>query len=235
MASVVEKITVSIRQSNSNPPTCFALPGTSGVNPSWSNVNGTITLKAMDNEHLYMDCDIDVTDSVLTNNYPVIFGCRNQDWRWSYGGGDINIPSGFKTISRDTVSVTGGDRGDFRWNIRKTNIDLGLLSDWGANVEGDNGFMWISGTGTYNMANPIYPDPYKLTVPGFVKLFDYYPFAVRKGGVWKSCNRDGGSTTIRKGGSWRDVKNSHKSDSDSQAFYRDGSSWKRTPDIGEGA
>ena len=235
MATVVEKISVSIHQSNSNPPTCFALPGNNNADASWSNVDGTITLKAMDNERLYMDVSLKITDSVLTADYPVIFGCRSSDWKWSYSGGSIDIPSRFVKIAEATISVGGDGRGSFTWNISKANIDMGPLDDWGANIEGDNGFMWISGTGTYDVDDPIYPDPYKLTVPGFVKLFDYYPFAVRKSGAWRSCNRDGGSTTIRKSGSWRDVKNSYESDSESKAFRRSGSSWNRTPAIGEGA
>lgn len=235
MPAVEEQISVSINQSNTNPPTCFALPGAIGADASWSNVNGSITLKAMDNEHLYMDCDLTITDSVLVESYPVIFGCRNEDWEWSYGSSSINIPSGFVTLATDTIVVTGSGRGDFRWPIKKTNVDLGLLSKWGANIEGDDGVMWISGTGTYNISDPIYPDPYKLVVPGFTKLFDYYPFAVRKGGEWMSCNRTGGGSFTRKGGSWRDLKNSRMDDASSDAFYRSGSSWPRTPLIGSGS
>lgn len=235
MPAVEEQVTVSINQSSSNPPTCFALPGNDGAAASWSNVNGTVTLKAMDNEHLYMDCDITITDNVIVNNYPVIFGCRPTTWSWSWGGTSVNVPSGFVQISSATVPVTGSGKGDFTWRITRSNIDLGNISDWGANVDGDDGVLYISGTGNYNVNDPIYPTPYKLVVPGFVKLLDYYPFAVRKGGGWSSCNRQGGGSYIRKGGSWRDLKNARVDSIDSDAFSRSGSSWIKTPLIGSGS
>lgn len=237
MPTVEEQVSVSINQSAGSPPTCFALPG-KNLDASWSNVNGSITLKAMDNAHLYMDISISITDNVISNEYPVIFGCRNADWEWSYGASGINIPGGFVTISTSNVIVPGTpgvNRGDFNWNISRSNVDLGPLSSWGANIQGDDGVMWISGTGTYEVTDQIYPDPYRLVVPGFIKLFDYYPFAVRKGGAWMSCNRSGGGSFIRKSGSWRDLKNSRMNDDGSNALYRSGSSWPRTPLIGSGS
>lgn len=234
MATVEEQVSVSIRQSNTDPPTCFGLPGSGGIQASWSNVNGKVTLKAMDNGRLYGDFDLSITDSVISNDYRVVFVACPRDFRWGSDAGS-SLPSGSIEVARETVTVPGtpgSDRGNFVWDIDVSNIDLGPLDDWGASIQGDDGYMWLSGTGTYHVDDPIYPDPYKLTVPGFIQLFDYYPCAVRKGGAWKSCNRSGGGFFIRKGGAWRDVKNSRQSDADSQFFERSGTSWSRTPLVG---
>lgn len=234
MPNVEEQISVRINQSNTDPPTCFGLPGSGGIQASWSNVKGTVTLKAMDNGHLYGDFSLDITDSVISNDYRVVFIACRHDFSWGSDAG-ADLPSDTVEIARTTVNVPGSPgagRGDFVWNIRKNNVDLGTLESWGASIQDDDGFMWLSGTGTYHVDDPIYPDPYRLTVPGFIQLFDYYPCAVLKGGQWKSCNRSGGGFFIRKGGAWRDVKNSRQNDADSQFFERSGSSWTRTPLVG---
>lgn len=239
MPAVMARVRATINEDAPNygtdvPATCFGLPGTGGIQASYCNVDLDIVCKAMDNGHLYLDCSGTIDQKVLPGSYPYIFGCRSSDWKW--GGNPLTPPSGYVEIKSGTVGVTAdgtaGGRGQFEFSINRTDIDMGPLDDWGASIEGDDGFIWFSGTGTYHMDDPLYPDPVRIRVPGFVQLFDYFPFAVRKNGAWKSCNRSGGSATIRKSGSWRNVKNSRQSDSNSKAFKRDGSLWKRTPEIG---
>lgn len=241
MPTVVAQVSASINQDASSnygtgvPPTCFGLPGSGGYQASYCTVNLNITCKAMDNGHLYLDCNGSITQKVIANSgYTYTFGCRNANWAW--GGNPLTPPSGYCHIQDGTVTVTAdgtpGGRGQFTINISKTDVDLGPLSDWGASITGQDGVIWFSGTGTYTVNDPIYPVPVAITVPGFIQLFDYYPFAVRKNGAWKSCNRSGGSTTIRKSGSWRDVKNSRQDSSGSQAFLRSGSAWAVAPEIG---
>lgn len=241
MPNVVAQVTASINQDASQnygtgvPPTCFGLPGAGGLQASYCTVHLNITCKAMDNGHLYLDCNGTITQKVVAaTSYTYTFGCRNADWAW--GGNPLTPPLGYRTIQDGSVNVvsdgTPGNRGQFTITINKTNIDLGPLSDWGASITGDDGVIWFSGTGTYTVNDPIYPDPVSITVPGFIQLFDYFPFAVLKSGVWKSCNRSGGGSYVRKSGSWRDLKNSN-GDSESDAHYRSGSTWIKTPKIGE--
>ena len=241
MPNVVTQVSASINQDASHnygtgvAPTCFGLPGSGTQKASYCTVHLNITCKAMDNGHLYLDCNGSITQKVVANSgYTYTFGCRNADWAW--GGNPLTPPSGYYHIQDGSVDVvadgTPGYRGQFQVDINKVNVDLGPLSDWGASITGQDGIIWFSGTGTYTVKDPIYPDPIAITVPGFVQLFDYFPFAVRKGGVWKSCNRSGGGSYIRKGGSWRDLKNSNGT-GESDAYYRSGGSWIKTPKIGE--
>lgn len=239
MPSVVRQVSANIVQSAPNygtvvAATCFGLPGSGGLRASYCNVNLTITCKAMDNGNLYLDVSGNINQKVMPSQYPYTFGCRAADWDW--GGNPLTPPAGYFHIQDGTANVvadgTAGGRGQFQIDIAKSNIDLGPLSSWGASVTGNDGIIWFSGTGTYVINDPLYPDPVPITVPGFVQLFDYYPFAVMKSGAWMSCNRTGGSTTMRSGGSWRDIKNSVTGTDDSDAYIRSGSAWNVAPEIG---
>lgn len=241
MPNVVAQVSASINQDASQnygtgvPPTCFGLPGAGGLQASYCSVNLNITCKAMDNGNLYLDCNGSITQKVVAaTDYTYTFGCRNADWAW--GGNPLTPPAGYYHIQDGSVNVvadgTPGGRGQFTININKVNVDLGPLSNWGASITGQDGVIWFSGTGTYTVNDPIYPDPVAVTVPGFIQLFDYFPFAVRKGSVWKSCNRNGGGSYIRKNGSWRELKNSNGT-GESDAYYRSSGSWIKTPKIGE--
>lgn len=108
----------------------------------------------------------------------------------------------------------------------------GLLTDFHGNDQNQDGYLYLGGTGTYSVNDPIYPDPIRITIPGFMAFLDYYPFAVRKSGQWMSCNREGGSTTIRKSGSWRDVKNVAVGEGNDNAFILSGGAWSVAPEIG---
>lgn len=243
MPNVMAQVSARIDQDAPNygtnvPATCFGLPGSGTRKASYCNVHLAITCKAMDNGHLYLDCSGTIDQKVNPNSgYTYTFGCRNADWAWE--GNPITPPAGYYHIQDGSVDVvadgTPGGRGQFQIDIAKTNIDLGLLSDWGASVTGNDGIIWFSGTGTYKLNDPLYPDPVPITVPGFVQLFDYYPFAVYKDGQWMSCNRSGGGSYIYKDNVWRDLKNSRTSDAQSDAHYYNGSAWVRTPMIGAGA
>lgn len=108
---------------------------------------------------------------------------------------------------------------------------IGQLSEFGASSSGENGVVYIGGTGTYQVTNPVYPVPVQVEVPGFVTpavVTDYYPFAIRKSGAMASANRTGGCTRIRKSGEWRDVKN-NDSGAKVQGCIRQGGAWAKAP------
>lgn len=240
MAEVMAQVSARIDQSAPNygtnvPATCFGLPGNAGLKASYCNVHLQITCKAMDNGHLYLDCSGTIDQKVVASpGYSYTFGCRSQSWSWSGGS---SRPPGYIAIQDGSVDVsadgTPGGRGQFQININKSNIDMGSLESWGASITGNDGVIWFSGTGTYEVQDPTWPVPVAITVPGFIKLFDYFPFAVRKGSAWKSCNRTGGGSYVMKSGSWRELKNSREGGSRADATFRSGGSWKTTPLTGE--
>lgn len=111
-------------------------------------------------------------------------------------------------------------------------VRIGDLTEFGGSDEGDDGYLYLGGTGTYEINDPVYPDPIRITVPGFLAFLDYYPFAIRKSGRMMSANREGGMTRVRKSGSWRDVRNVARGSGTDDGFYRKSGKWTKAPEIG---
>ena len=110
-------------------------------------------------------------------------------------------------------------------------IYVGQLSEFGASSDGKDGVVYVGGTGTYVVTNPVYPTPVQVRVPGFVTpavSVDYYPFAIRKSGAFASADRTGGYTGIRENGVWRAVKN-NDSGTKVQGYVRQGGKWVKAP------
>ena len=137
-------------------------------------------------------------------------------------------------------------RGWFIWNLYNQGVPqtidgtpaevngfryAGQLTEFGASTSDVDGLMYVSGTGTYDMTNPVYPDPVAITVPGFLEYLDYFPFAVNHDG-WASCNRAGGHTQQFANGAWVDRKNVAQGTGTNHAHYWDGGAWKLCPEIG---
>ncbi len=162
-------------------------------------------------------------------------------------GSASNAPtwaSGKTAYEASLSPLQDADYGWFKWDMGAANaLDgskpteamgykyIGNLSQFGADSSGKNGVVYIGGTGTYSVSNPVYPTPVKVTIPGFVTpavtVSEYYPFAIRKSGTMVSANRTGGSTKIRKN-SWRDVKNTDDG-SKIQGYVRQSGKWKKAP------
>lgn len=80
--------------------------------------------------------------------------------------------------------------------------------DWSEDQEEFDGYIYFCGIACYpNFTSPATAIPKKVTIPGLKRLLDYYPWAIRKGSTWKSCNRAEGYLKSREGSSWKDRKN----------------------------
>ena len=66
-----------------------------------------------------------------------------------------------------------------------------------------------------------------------MKYLGYYPWARYQDAKWKSCNRDGGSLTLRRSGEWGDVRNSERDHSVDRAHFYGGNKWNSCLEIGE--
>lgn len=232
---------VHIKQSNTNPPTCFGLPGSGGITASWSNCDFDVHVAVYDDLRVYVGIDGAVTDSVVPNNYLVMMCVDENDWRWRYEGDHLVGPD----ASWEGDIDVGSDR-SFVWNFSCGNPAsdnasgagagykyVGTLDQFHGSDESQDGYLYLSGTGSYHVDDPIYPDPVRITVPGFLRYLDYYPFAVAHGSTWASCNRSGGFTQQYAGGSWQDRKNVAAGSGDNHAWYWNGSGWAVCPEIGE--
>lgn len=164
------------------------------------------------------------------------------------GSAAASPPAGYwghgETAAQAATQAGGAAQGWFVWEFSCSDPPqtasgtpagyryCGKLTEFEASDTGDDGFIYLGGTGTYSVNDPIYPNPVKIKVPGFMRYLDYYPWAIRKSSKWMSCNRSGGSLTIRKSGSWRDVKNVEIGEGSNDAYYRSGTNWKVAPKIG---
>ena len=231
MADLVKTYTTHISQSASNPPTCFALPGAKGGNRAWMPCELDITVKVYSDYAVYMDMTGTISKStILSADYPVVMIANAKDWDWSYSGGSIVIPSGSGTIASATIYVESDKV--FTWNINSTNVYIGQLTDFGASGSGTDGVVYISGTGTYSVDTPAYPDPVGIVVPGFLEYLGYYPWARMIDATFKSCDRSGGAVQRNISGSWTMRKNTKQGTVADTVFYRTNSTWAKCPKIG---
>lgn len=238
MATQVGQIDVQVNQDagSGGNVTCFGLPG-SVANAVYCDVSTTISVRIFDDSSVQVAISGTITQNqILSSNYPVAFFVCPHDWSFGYSGSGLTYPSDCIQLASADVIVGGGGRGTFTWNINSGYHNVGHLTDYGASDTGDDGYLWASGTGTYgNLTDPIYPDPVRITVPGFMAYLDYYVGAIRKSGTMRSCNRGGGSSKIRKSGSWRDVKNVETGNGTNQGLYRHNGAWTKLPKIGASA
>ena len=139
---------------------------------------------------------------------------------------------GSANIDVDSGGSGTGETGEFVWNLDSDWKNAGHLWEFGASDTGLDGYMWVGGTGTYTLTDPVYPVPVRITVPGFLKYLGYYPWARYGDGKYKSCNRDGGSLMQVRDGAYADVRNSERDHSVDRAFYYGGGKWNSCPEIG---
>ena len=238
MTALVKTYTQAVNQAAGSPPTCFGLPGNSGGNAAWMNVALTLTVYVYDNYDVAVKATGTISKSYLfAADYPSILVVNASDWAWSYSGGSIVVPSSAGTLASDTIVVAneGSGRGTYTWNIDTGVVPCGKLQDFGGTGTGTDGILYLSGTGTYSVNDPIYPTPIAITIPGFLEYIGYFPWARMQDGVWKSCNREGGRLYRRAGGAWTDRKNTEQGSESDKVFYRTGGTWKKCPKIGVSA
>lgn len=238
MATQVGQVQTHVSQSRSNPPTLYALPG-SYAEAVYCDVELDITVRTYDDVTASMDVTGTLSAAgVLANDYPSILVVCKHDWDWVVNvGSEPSYPSDGFEVARATVHVPnrGDGRGNYVWNVSATGINLGSARDFGATTDGRDGLLWFSGTGSYYVTDPIYPDPMQIVVPGFWEIVppeDYYPCAVFNGS-FKSCDRSGGSFKMFSGSAFRDVKNKEGDPAGSKLTYFTGGAWKETPLIGD--
>lgn len=244
MANLVQEISVHVVEDSGTSsagavgnPTSVGLPGSGGQTPRYCNCDYYVDV------HVYDDLSVQmrlhgsaIAPNIIASDYPVqlVFSANNGSW--SYANGKANPPTGSRTAATATViTVPATGRGTFTWNFDSGWLDAGRLTDYGGSDESTDGYVYVSGTGTYSVSNPIYPSPVRITVPGFLRYLGYFPWERFQDGEYKSCNRSGGHLGMWNSSIWRDIRNNDRDHSVDKAHYYSGGQWVRAPKIGAGA
>ena len=181
MANLVKSYTTPISQAAGSPPTCFGLPGSQGGNAAWMNVDLTLTAAVYDDYSVAIKVTGTISKSgLLASDYPSVLVANANNWAWGYSGGSIVIPSSAGTLASETIVVAneGSGRGTYTWTLNTGLVPVGKLQDFGGSASGVDGVVWVSGTGTYSVNDPIYPTPVAITIPGFLSGVFFTIFTV---------------------------------------------------------
>lgn len=240
MAELVQELSVPVREnagSNYRTPTSFGLPGYGTGRAKYCHTNYTIGIRVYDDLSVQARINGSFTSIVLKANYPVAFVLNPSDFRFSLSDSNLTYPSTATLMGSAIIDVDSGGSGtgettEFVWNLDSGWKNVGHLWDFGASDTGLDGYLWVGGTGTYTLTDPVYPVPVRITVPGFLKYLGYYPWARYGDGKYKSCNRDGGSLMQVHSGAYADVRNSERDHSVDRAFYYGGGKWNSCLEIG---
>lgn len=242
MAELVQELNVHVQENaggDYRTATSFGLPGRGTGRAKYANTDYDIGVRVYDDLSVQARVNGSFVSNVLKNRYSVIFLLNPSDFRFSSGNNSKPSYPGTATvmgatdIDVDSGGAGSGETAEFRWNIDSGWKACGHLWDFGASDTGVDGYLWVGGTGDYPVNDPVYPVPVKITVPGFMKYLGYYPWARYQDAKWKSCNRDGGSLTLRRSGEWGDVRNSERDHSVDRAHFYGGNKWNSCLEIGE--
>ena len=160
------------------------------------------------------------TDGALFRQFTIVWTSGDQYLARDDQGNAVSIT----LVDGDVVTEEDG-----RLILHVDGEDIDITEESGAQTW--TGTIYLNFPVTYEKTSGVTDSMTLASTPVSVDvttLLAYYPWAIRKSGSWKSCNRDDGHFRIRKG-SWRDVLNYQSGTGDNDAHYRDGSAWKRSP------
>lgn len=231
-------LTTSVSQSASSGSTLFGLPGSGGAHASYSDVNLTVYTAIYDDGSVYVGLNGSITDTVLSSDYPVKLCINPESWTWSYTGGALT--GGGDGAFTATINVGSG--GSFVWSFTcaapgetaagSGYVKVGSISEFHGSTTGTDGYLYIGGTGTYSVDEPIYPVPMRISIPGFIEYIEYYPWAsygTQDGTAeFISCEYSG-SVKQYESQTWQDKKNTNDTGT---VHYYNGSEWEISPKIG---
>lgn len=240
MATLLGRVKAAVKQSADAGITMFGLPGNEGGNARYCDVFMEFVVAVYDDGNVYVGLNGDITASgILANDYPVKMCIAPETWTWKYQNNAL-VGGG---IGAFTDTITVGTDQEFKWSFTcgepgeneagSGYVLAGDVTQFHASItEQEIGYMYISGTGSYEVDSPVYPSVFELSVPGFAQYLEYYPWASYKSlnstMQFVSCDYNDGSLKHYKTDSWTDIKNTNNT---GNAYYYNGTAWALSPKI----
>lgn len=238
---------------NKQVPSSFGLPG-QFLPPAFCRCDFTVRIVIFDNLRCYVGIDGGSISqgNVYGTNFPCFLAVRPQafvaqpnDRTGQIAAQTINKvqnPGPFAwnfnaigTVPNPPASVATVAQLDAYMSARGLGY-VGLLPTFSWVPNTNDGYLYIGGTATYYVTDPVYPQAIQIIMPAIKQYLDYFPGAITKSNVLQSSNRPGGHTQIRKNGVWRDCKNSEDpTSSRNTVFIRKSGAWRRCIKMGSGA
>lgn len=156
---------------------------------------------------------------------------RRDDWMTGYVGTNGTGTSDYGTVGKPTSEQDALSKGFAQLPFNIDDIPKTYREQGGHRITTGHVYLCIPVLYNSTPTDSVSISSVEFTIE-LDELLRYHPFAIRKGGEWKSANREGGSTKIRKSSAWRDVYNIANDESDQDAFIRQSGSWARAPEIG---
>lgn len=228
------------------PGSSFALPGWH-LTPAWLNNSYYVRWVVDQNFDVWIALDGGAAwTRVHPNDYPSICVARAQNWSWSINPPNAAaLPPGAVMLASANINARSGN---YYWGLPS----IGGVPNEGGQLDGRlhrianltelgwskdaprDAYIYVSGIGSYEVTDPIYPSPAQIVIAGVrAPILDYYPFAKWDGGSWQSCNRRGGYVRKSNGSAWVDLKNYEDNGGNSKIFLANSNgTWRVAPKIG---
>lgn len=132
---------------------------------------------------------------------------RTYNWEPGYGGMCDYVDRESRWANSEQTKLTS------EWINSKAWTTIGNLGKdfvWSSDLTDYTGWIYMCGSAYYSgktveQSSTAYSK--QITIPGLKRLLNYYPWAIRKGSEYYSCNRDGGHLKSRKSGWYINRKN----------------------------
>lgn len=227
MPELIKTVDTHVYQpKNGGTTPCFALPG-QNLPPTYCNVDITVRVGVDANHDIWVSIvSGHIYESVNPSQYHVNFVASRSDFSYYYADGRLQWTGDGTVVEPETV--VDATSGNFNWRFPSS-------GNWArvGNTSTMDGHLYVGGTGTYTVTDPIYPNPVRIAITDWEELLSYYPFATAHNKEWLSCNRDGGFVRRLINDKWVDQYNNIEPEDEQHSYVRTNNNWVKSEKVGK--
>lgn len=154
-------------------------------------------------------------------------GSGSFSWNWTSAVVDTEhgYPPGTWVPGGASKPPVGADVTPSDYNLFR----IGDINMFNWDEATGDGYLYMLGGSYYPVTDTGTASSVKILFEGSAPLHDYFPWAIKKGDVWRACNSQDHGHQSRHDSAWRDDKNRDGDTSGSTVFYYQDGSWKVAP------